>query len=274
MDDLTGKKFGHWLVLKDSGERSIHRASLWICQCDCGTIRKVRRNILLNSKKPRSCGCIRKFNAFRQFESHFNKTNGCWEWTGTLNAGGYGKWVCSTASRQAYKYYIGAIPQKMQVCHSCDNRKCVNPAHLFLGSITDNQKDKVNKNRQAKGSRIGSSTLNEEIVLQMRKDRLTGMSYDQLADKFSIDWYLVRAICKNRNWQHVALGEETKAMQQLRPTKKGSEMHTSILTEEKVIEIKRLFASGEKGKYIAAKFGVDQSTICDIKKGRTWKHII
>jgi hypothetical protein len=211
MQDISGLTFGEWTVIKDSGKRSVHREIIWICQCSCGTIREIRKKILNNEKKPRSCGCSRPKRSRKIFDSNFEKTEGCWEWKGNINTGGYGKiGTNGLAHRRSYKYFIGQIPKDRQVCHSCDNRKCVNPAHFFLGSIGDNMRDRTAKNRQAKGSRIANSILNENLVFDIRRDRLSGMAYREICDKFKISWSSVRDICKNRQWQHVPLGEECK----------------------------------------------------------------
>ena len=86
----------------------------------------------------------------------------------------------------------------------------MNPDHLFLGSIGDNMRDRTAKNRQAKGSRIGNSILNESQVLEIRKKRLTGKTYQELSKEFSVDWYVIRKICKNQGWKHVDLGEDCR----------------------------------------------------------------
>lgn len=77
--------------------------------------------------------------------------NGCWEWT-LSRAQGYGKFMNKQrkrvmAHRESYKAFIGEIPKGLLVCHSCDNRLCINPDHLFLGTYKDNMDDMVKKGR-------------------------------------------------------------------------------------------------------------------------------
>lgn len=204
-----GEKFGMLTIVSDSGKKSKNRERIWECLCDCGTIKNIESKLLRRLDRPRSCGCSRKIPATKRFHSNYIKTEGCWEWTGTLNAGGYGKFRGSTSNRAAWIYSKGYIQKGMQVCHSCDNRKCVNPDHLFLGSISDNMADKVAKNRQAKGSKIHNSILTEEVVLSIRKDRISGLEYEELSKKYSVGWDNIRYICKNRLWKHVPLGEES-----------------------------------------------------------------
>jgi hypothetical protein len=76
----------------------------------------------------------------------------CWEWQGGKTAAGYGELGVGTnktmyAHRLSYRIYRGDIPRGLYICHACDNPGCVNPAHLFLGSDADNQRDKIQKGR-------------------------------------------------------------------------------------------------------------------------------
>lgn len=213
--DITNRRFGMWTVLKkeESYKTKLgkHGGSRWLCKCDCGQQRVVRYKILKIESKPRSCGCSRKLRSRKQFETNYIQSEGCWEWTGKLNAYGYGKFgEKSSASRLQYIHYYGPIPEKKQVCHTCDNRKCVNPNHLFLGTIAENLKDMTIKGRRAKGSKIGTSILTEEDIINIRKKRLDGMKYKDLAKIFMTCWRNLRAICKNEVWKHVPLGEQCK----------------------------------------------------------------
>ena len=93
---------------------------------------------------------------------------GCWLWQGTLLKQGYGCFKIAgkmyKAHRVAYLYTEGAIPTGLILCHSCDNRRCVRPDHLFLGTCKDNMQDAVRKGRMATGDRSGARLHPERMV--------------------------------------------------------------------------------------------------------------
>lgn len=77
---------------------------------------------------------------------------GCWEWLGKPSSNGYGR-ICykrerDAAHRVSYRLFIGDIPKELQVCHKCDTPMCVNPFHLFLGTVLENHLDAQNKGRK------------------------------------------------------------------------------------------------------------------------------
>lgn len=80
----------------------------------------------------------------------------CWEWTAGTVHNGYGHFYDGerkvVAHRWAYEHLVGSIPNGMFVLHRCDNPPCVNPAHLWLGTLFDNAQDRVTKGRDAHAS--------------------------------------------------------------------------------------------------------------------------
>ena len=96
-------------------------------------------------------------NSIKDFESCFEKTEGCWEWRGTKNSKGYGQFRFNgrvhRAHRLAYEIYVGPLDQ-LHVCHHCDNPSCVNPEHLFLGTHQDNMDDMSRKFRGRGNSKL------------------------------------------------------------------------------------------------------------------------
>lgn len=100
---------------------------------------------------------------------------GCWEWLGTTTAKGYG--VLSIANVQFKAHRVAFILDKQEfpagiVCHSCDNRSCVNPAHLWDGTPADNSRDMVEKHRSCVGPEHPKTNFPAEVVVEARR-RLT-----------------------------------------------------------------------------------------------------
>lgn len=153
------------------------------------------------------------------FETRFlgkvnkNPESGCWEWTGAKTYKGYGKLQIArhmrAAHRVAYETYNGPIPDGLLVCHSCDNRACVNPAHLFLGTAADNNLDRDRKGRgnHAVGEKCGSAKLTEKVVREIRSRYAGGETQTSLERVYNIDQTTISKIVLGKLWVHVSMND-------------------------------------------------------------------
>lgn len=112
--------------------------------------------------------------------------SGCHEWLSVLNRGGYGKFYYEgkqePAHRVAYMLFKGEIPKGEWILHKCDNRKCVNPEHLFLGDCKANIKDMDEKGRRGTKSKLTYAQVDE--INKLLDERF---SQQYVADKFGVD---------------------------------------------------------------------------------------
>lgn len=136
--------------------------------------------------------------------------SGCWIWTAGSDKDGYGTfWKDGTtkrAHRVSYELHKTKIPEDMLVCHKCDTPSCVNPDHLFVGTNSDNMKDRSikNRNRDQKGEKHNMCKLTESEVLELR-DLLSNSPYTQrvIADKYGISYPHISDIKLRRSWSHI-----------------------------------------------------------------------
>ena len=137
----------------------------------------------------------------------------CWEWTAPLAVHGYGQFLMDYkmygAHRVAYMLTKGVIPEGKVVMHTCDNRACVNPNHLVVGTQAENLEDMTRKGRRRVGpcigSRNGTAILNEDDVAAVRAMALTRrFTQEQIGKLFGIDQTTVSLIVTRKKWKHVA----------------------------------------------------------------------
>lgn len=136
---------------------------------------------------------------------------GCWFWMGGLFKTGYGKvnfeGKTSYAHRVSYEVFF-KHPGKLDVCHKCDNRQCVNPTHLFLGTRKQNMQDAKTKGRTARnnGPRNGRSILTDKITQEISNRFKQGESAIKLGKEFKVSRSTIYYICK-RGWLHLKEGK-------------------------------------------------------------------
>lgn len=133
--------------------------------------------------------------------------NGCWEWQRALNVTGYGTFrhhgKRHMAYRAAYERAYGPIPEGAYVCHSCDNRKCVNPEHLFISDHMGNMRDMRSKGRHQRGERHFRAKLTADDVRQIRRRSAQGEGNPKLASEFGVSKSTISSIVHRRYWRHI-----------------------------------------------------------------------
>lgn len=133
--------------------------------------------------------------------------NECWEWTGYKTPNGYG-WRRTNgksdfAHRVAFRIWKGDIPNKMVVRHACRS-KCINPAHLAVGTYSDNNKtDRVRDGTDIRGSRNTQAKLTDSDIREIRLRRSTGEKLLSIADSFGVRENSIFRICARLTWKHI-----------------------------------------------------------------------
>lgn len=189
------------------------------CHCGCG--QKTRISPKNDSRsgwvKGEPLSLIRGHQkpTHRSLFDHFwtyciqKEPDSCWEWAGSKKKQGYGvlssRGTTLYAHRVSYEIHIGPIPDGMFVCHRCDNPSCVNPTHLFVGTLQDNHRDMMTKGRHnaAHGENASWSKLTDADVKAIRELHAGGTGYRTIAKKYGVGDSTIRDIVKRRNWSHI-----------------------------------------------------------------------
>lgn len=143
----------------------------------------------------------------KRFERKFipEPNCGCWLWTGAISSSGYGSFAITsknviTAHRASFLIYKG-VPDNF-VCHSCDNKLCVNPEHLWDGTPKENSVDASKKgilNKRPKRYGVGSKLKSEEVIRIFKDNR----KYGEIAKEYNLSWSTIGAIKRGENWSYV-----------------------------------------------------------------------
>ncbi len=140
------------------------------------------------------------------------KPDECWEWVGAIDSYGYGVFSFQyeaqrrkgiLAHRISYLLNSGVLPDELVVCHRCDNRKCVNPNHLFLGTDVQNVYDMMSKGRHARGEMIHKHKLTEEQVQNVRSMRKSGTNCAVISRMFKVTRQTIHQVVKRKTWKHL-----------------------------------------------------------------------
>lgn len=227
---FKGMRFGRLIATNESSYKSKTQTSLfWDCDCDCGN-KVVVDSKSLKSGKTKSCGCLKRdqasirlkkiqYDKYGSLNERFNKSyivnniSGCWEWTKSRDNEGYALLYDKTKRIRAHRYsfelFNGTIKSNHVVCHTCDNPGCVNPAHLFQGTVHDNVSDMLSKERDKMiGSRNNKAKLNENLARIIYQDKSSSLK--SLADQYNVDISTIKNIKAKKSWRHIHLDHINK----------------------------------------------------------------
>lgn len=223
--EAIGKKYGKLTILEEDGRKN--KLIAYKCLCECGNIRRNVNGYELKRGVINSCGCsypkghCRPCKTNEEYYDHVKKellskrniTGNCWEFTGQLDRNGYGRRTFTINGKKAkrpvhqtaYRLWKGEIPEKYHVCHSCDNPKCFNPDHLWIGTAKDNLQDMIKKGRASrlKGENAGRAKLKEKDVLDIRRMYIEGKRLSDMAKIYNVTSTSILYICNRKNWKHI-----------------------------------------------------------------------
>ena len=186
----------------------------------------------------------------------------CWEWTGRVDKDGYGlvprgeRGPSHRAHRLVWERENGPIPDGSLVCHACDNPRCINPAHLFLGTPLDNMRDKM-----AKGRHRARTILDEKQIIEILADP---RPYREIAEHFNVSSVLISQIKNRKVWNWV------EAETVIRNPATAWSRRSTRIDESAAIAIR---ADPRPYQQIADTHGVSLGTINAIKSERRWAHV-
>lgn len=180
-------------------QSEINKGKAKYCSISCGVSVKNKLNLLPTHEI-----------FFRNISKGIHP-NGCWVYSKGKR---YAK-ICVNGKtisvhRYSYELYKGQIPDNMVVCHKCDNKLCVNPGHLFIGTQKDNIQDMLSKKRgnHAKGSKHHRTTLTEKQIAHIKKRIISGEKIHNLKDEYNVSREMLYQMKAGRSWNHVEPEED------------------------------------------------------------------
>lgn len=194
--------------VKENGKRSKWRYKCIVCGRD-----NIAETSVVRDKSARPCRCdnpgsnqfVQTMSIEDRFWSRLNKKSGdgCWEWTGGLSLGYGALWDATCQNNVgahcfSWRLHFGDVPDGLFVCHECDNRRCVRPDHLFLGTNGDNQIDSIKKNRG------GRSVLTVSMAIDLCREFYCGdYNIADLSRKYGVHFSTAASVVTGDSWGHV-----------------------------------------------------------------------
>jgi hypothetical protein len=218
----------------------------------------------------------------------------CWLWTASTFTDGYGQFKSGERNLKSHRiaHYLAASEWADRlVCHSCDRRRCCNPAHLFVGTPKDNLSDCAAKGRlntaagerhgsrtkpqsRARGERVAGAKLTAEQVEEIRRLYATGDFTQQvLGDRFGVDRAAIGFIVRGVNWAH--LGVDADRQREIaRAHQFAGRRGSGKLNEQAIRDIRAACAAGASYASLAPKYGVSPESISAVIRGKIGSHVV
>ena len=131
----------------------------------------------------------------------------CWKWNGGHIPSGYGSFSVKNIQRGAHRvmYLVanGELPPGLVVRHACNNKGCVNPSHLSVGTQLDNMHDRLRSGNYERGEGHYLARLDADKVYAARVARLNGDSYGALAKRYNVNSGTIYDAVNGNTWRHV-----------------------------------------------------------------------
>lgn len=198
-------------------------------------------------KQPKTIPDVKFLDRFENsFTSNCNEK--CWEWNEELSKSGYGiirigKTVI-LAHRLSFEIFNGEL-KDLFVCHSCDNRKCINPNHLWLGSQKENILDAVAKGRMNQGENGFHSKLNELTVRNIINLWNNGTTTSELSNMYNLSQSYLSILIGGKSWKHLSIENRPKTTRtknkSRKLTQKQIEKIVSLRPYKTIAELSELF---------------------------------
>lgn len=186
----------------------------------------------------------------------------CWEWLAAKNEAGYG--VINKGNHRVDRAHRISwrvankrdIPTGLFVCHHCDNRSCVNPGHLFIGTNHDNIKDMVSKGRN-------KTKITGKDVAAIRNRYKNGDTLSEISKDYDISKTNALCVITGKTWAHIANAQKVRG-------NRGETHCWAKLSQEKAMEIRRQVAGGKSINDVAEAFGVCRQLIGRVVNNKVW----